>query len=111
MPTREAPKPIADRLLELLPEDGTPIYVGELAQRAKSLSLDAANAYAQLMRLCSAQRAFSAMRDGHQFVRRRLPGEEPLVARPNNPPPRFIRVAPKGQAPNEGIVKKAAGWR
>lgn len=97
MSTREPPRPMVERFLDLLPLDGRPLYFGELMRRAHvELYLSGTNAGAQLSLLCSDRRAVSEVRDGHQWVRR-LPllagGEVVLLPRPRSTPTPLRRVA------------------
>jgi hypothetical protein len=86
---------MVERFLELLPEDGKPLYFGELMRRAHlELHLSGTNAGAQLSLLCSDRRAISEVRAGHQFVRR-LPAHAEVVylPRPRSTPTPLRRVA------------------
>lgn len=87
------PRPLADRFVDLLPEDGRPMFYGELMRRAREgLHLSSGAAGAVLVLLCSDRRAISEVRGSFQFVRRLPVHAELPVARPQHQPRPLART-------------------
>lgn len=99
-------EPMVDRILALIPEDGSRIPYGELAWRARK-HLWVRDAGPFISQLCTDRRAISETIDGWQFVRR-FPraGTLVLLARPKNAPPRLRQRQHTAPA-----VKRVSGWR
>lgn len=78
-------RPLPERVLELLPIDGSPLLYRELLDRARAARLSSAEVGAALVTLCAAREAVSKFIMGWLFVRRLQAGEDTAVPRPAPP--------------------------
>jgi hypothetical protein len=85
------PRTRADRLLELIPAEGSILYRQLAATARRALLLTESEVGAVLAELCSARRAFAEGSSGFTFVHRALPCEAEHPVRPRPPAPLLRR--------------------
>lgn len=105
----------AEKLLGLLPEDGSLVLVRELMARAcRELGLKETFATELLGLLSTSKRVTVETVGDWQFARKTSPAEAaadfPLRRRPHRPPPRFVRRAPVAR-PVKPVRSRAGGAR
>lgn len=74
-------RPVTDRVLELLPADGSRMSRRALEDELRRLQIRGGQS--ALTTLCVEQRAAAETLCGHPFVRRVIPGVSPPVSRPS----------------------------